>query len=175
MPGIILILCLILLIILLVGKNDKDLKIPLVIAGGIDSDVEEKNSQLVSRFIFFLNWRFLFNPPSVFIGRITGESMTPRGLINDDIVIGHSVKRSKKKFNKGDLLIIKITDETQPCEGMLKIREFSEILPTGEIQTIKYEKNKPKKSRPHKRENVIAVVNKYYRSQKSINKILVEA
>ena len=79
------------------------------------------------------------------------------------------------KFNKGDLLIIRITDENEPCMGMLKIREFSEILPSGEIQTIKYEENKPIKSRAHNRKNIIAVVNKYYRSQKSINKILVEA
>jgi hypothetical protein len=175
MPGIILIICFILLIILLVWKKDKNLRIPLVIAGGIDSDVDEKDSQLVSGFIFFLDWRFLFKPQSVFIGRITGESMTARGLVGDDIVIGCKVKPPKRKFNKGDLLIIRITDESKPCVGMLKIREFSENLPSGEIQTIKYVNKKPVNSEPHKRENVIAIVNKYYRSQKSINKLLVEA
>jgi SOS-response transcriptional repressor LexA len=170
---IVIIVCVVLLIILELKKNVKETKIPVVVASNPDREIRKSEKRLISNCIFFLEKYFLTNPKNSFIGRIDGDSMNARNIQDDDLVLGRKVNSIVEKFNKGDLLIIKITDESKKGVGKLKIREFKEYLDNGKIQTIKYIGDKPVESKPHKNEDVIAVVNRFYRSPKTLTKILV--
>jgi hypothetical protein len=174
MLGVIFLFCVFLLIYLLWNSNSAVTIIKPVIAGAADSICEIKESKLDSNFVFFLSSRHLFNRKNAFIGRLTGESMSAIGLHRDDVVLGKYIHsdRDKSNLRKGDLLIIEITDPSLKGYGSFKIREFSHTIDKDYIQTVKYINNCQQKSSPHKLEDVVAVVNKYVKSNRSLMRIL---
>jgi hypothetical protein len=173
MPGIILISCVILLIILLLNRKTVETKVQPVIAGDADTICEIKEERLVSNFVFFLDMKHLVNSKNAFAGRLVGNSMVGRGLHRDDVVLGKFVDAKREKLKKGDLVIIRITDTSKKGFGSLKIREFADYLDGDCIKTLKYVDNKTVESSPHKILSVVAVVNRYVKSNRSLNKVLV--
>jgi hypothetical protein len=173
MAGYLLLFSILLLIILLLFNNRAEVRVPNIIAGDADTIVTVDASSIRSNFIYFLDKQVFLRPKSVFIGKLIGNSMDTRGLYCEDIVMGRNIKTPlTEKFNPGDLLIIKISDNSRLGYGKLKIREFKEDLEDGKIQTIKYENDLPINSAPHSKKDVIAVVDRIVKSNRALRRVM---
>jgi hypothetical protein len=174
MAGYILLVSIILLVVIIIFNSKSRVKVPHIIAGDADTVVTIDESQLQSNFTYFLDKEVILRPKTVFVGKLIGDSMDMRGLCCNDIVLGKKISDPlNSEYNPGDLLIIKISDPTRGGYGKLKIREFKENIDNENIRTIKYMNSLPIVSRPHLKIDVIAVVDRFIKSNHTLKKILV--
>jgi hypothetical protein len=175
MLGIFLIICIVGLVITLLLDTKNPFSIPHIIAGDADTVVNVDQSLLRSKFTLFLDKDLILRPKETFIGRVVGNSMEMRGLTYDDLVIGRKVNPTKSDLKKGDLVVILISDTERKGFGKLKIREFDHYIDEKLIQTIKYQNGLAENSTPHNLIDVIAVVDRFVRSDKLLKTVAVVA
>jgi hypothetical protein len=137
------------------------------IAGDVKKSHElQEEKVFLSRFLF-AGHRIL-RSKNFMAFRVDGMSMAPKGIKNRDFVLVRKFEdatRGVNGLNAGDVIVLKINDDSSPNNGGFKLREFLGTKDDNLIETKSYsEDGTARTCRPHQKDLIIGAV-EYFGAQ----------